>query len=524
MKRVVIIGGGISGLAAAQRMLELGRDSGRQFDITLLEANSQTGGIVQTEERDGFLLERGPDSFISEKPAALELAQQLGLESRLIQTNQNHRRSFVVRNGRLLPIPEGFHLIAPSRFWPFFKSNILSWSGKSRVVLDLFLPRGGHTGKTVGKSDEGLSDESLADFVRRRLGNEALERVAQPMIGGIYTADPEHLSLRATMPRFLDMEHKHRSLILALRRQHVGKTGVREKTSDETSGARYSLFLSFDRGMQVLTDALTRSIAGFQLPIAGISGPLESSQPSERIRTNTGVESLALDRSDSRLPRWRIKTSGSETIVTDAVCLALPAPVSARLLRDIDGQLASELDGIPYASTATINLVYKRTDIPHPLDGFGFVVPFIEKRSLIACTFSSQKFGGRAPQGHMLLRAFVGGALQPELLELSAAEILLRVREDLRELLGINAAPLFTEITTWRASMPQYHVGHVERVKRIEARAVALPGFALAGNAYTGPGIPDCIRSGQSAAGRIVWSLQSGVDGRASSIQGLNNR
>src|SRR5688500_18790014 len=238
-KRVVIVGGGISGLAAAHRLLELGLDKSQ---VTVLEFSSRLGGTIHTEFRDGFLLERGPDSFISEKPQAVALAKRLGLESRLIETNEKCRRSFIVRNGRLRPVPEGFQLLAPSRLWPFFTSDIFSLTGKARMVADLFLPR---------KSTNGTTDESLASFVRRRLGVEALDRMAQPMVGGIYTADPETLSLRATLPRFLEMEREHRSLILAMLRQ-----GRAQKSG--TSGARYSLFLSFDRGMQVLVDKLAQ--------------------------------------------------------------------------------------------------------------------------------------------------------------------------------------------------------------------------------------------------------------------------
>src|ERR1043166_3266354 len=231
---VVIIGGGISGLAAAHRLNEQ--------HVTLLEAAPRLGGTIQTEHRDGFLIERGPDSFISEKPHALAIAKRLGLESRLVQTNEQFRRSFIVRDGRLRAVPEGFQLLAPSRLWPFITSDIFSVAGKARMAADLLLPR---------KSTNG--DESLASFVRRRLGTEALERMAQPMVGGIYTADPETLSLRATLPRFLEMEREHRSLILAMLRQ-----GRAQKVG--TSGARYSLFLSFDKGMQVLVDALARQV------------------------------------------------------------------------------------------------------------------------------------------------------------------------------------------------------------------------------------------------------------------------
>jgi oxygen-dependent protoporphyrinogen oxidase len=454
INRIVVVGGGISGLAAAQRLIESG-----QTRVTLIEASPRLGGTIHTEHRDGFLIERGPDSFISEKPEALDLARQLGLESRLIQTNEKYRRSFIVRNGRLRPVPEGFQLLAPSRMWPFLASDIFSVAGKMRMAADLFLPR---------KNTNGTQDESLASFVRRRLGQEALERVAQPMVGGIYTADPETLSLRATLPRFLDMERKHRSLILAMLRQsQVQKSG--------TSGARYSLFLSFDRGMQVLVDPLTRINADFRL--------------------NTRVEALRLDDRT-----WTVTTNTGEQLEADAVCLALPAYVAASLLQDVDESLAAKLKQIKYASTATINFGYKRSAINHPLNGFGFVVPFIEKRSLIACTFSSVKFSERAPGGHVLLRAFAGGALQPDIFTLDETEMAAKVEADLRELLGITAKPLFTEVAKWERSMPQYEVGHLDRITEIENDVRNLPSLALAGNAYRGAGIPDCIRSGQMAA------------------------
>jgi oxygen-dependent protoporphyrinogen oxidase len=499
MKHVVIIGGGITGLAAGHRLLERARERGAQVQLTVLEASTRVGGTVQTRVRDGFLLECGPDSFISEKPAALELVKRLGLESHLIETNAPFRRSFVVSEGRLLPVPPGFNLLAPANLQSFFKSNIFSWPGKARMTLDLFLPRR----RLNGNTDDDTDDESLAQFVRRRLGQEALERMAQPMVGGIYTADPEKLSLRATMPRFLEMERKHRSLILALRKQskssspeytaaRPGRSGtIGVNAAEGTSGARYSLFLSFDRGMQLLTDKLAERISNFKSEILYPAA----------IRVNTSVQTLTReDDASGKSQKWTVKTNTGETIFADAVCLALPAYASAGLLRDVDAQLASELEAIPYASSATINLAYKREDIPHPLDGFGFVVPFIEKRTVMACTFSSVKFAGRAPQGQALLRVFVGGALQPEILELSEAELLSAVRADLRDLVGIEQAPLFAEVTRWERSMPQYHVGHVRRVRRIEQRLASLTNLALAGNAYSGLGIPDCIRSGEEAA------------------------
>ena len=458
INRIVVVGGGISGLAAAHRLLEINQSQ----EIILIEASDRLGGTIQTEFRDGFLLERGPDSFISEKPQALALAKRLGLEPQLIQTNEEYRRSFIVRNGRLRQVPDGFQLMAPSRMWPFITSDIFSLPGKARMAADLFLPR---------RDTNGTDDESLASFVRRRLGKEALERMAQPMVGGIYTADPETLSLRATLPRFLDMERKHRSLILAMLRQ-----GREQKSG--TSGARYSLFLSFERGMQVLVDAVTRINAD--------------------IRLKTRAHRLTVDQG------WTITTDKDEQLKADAVCLAVPAYIAASLLSDTHEQLAQKLRQIKYASTATINFGYRRAAVAHPLNGFGFVVPLIEKRSLIACTFSSVKFSGRAPDGHVLLRAFAGGALQPEIFALDELEMAKRVEADLRELLGITEPPLFTEVAKWEKSMPQYEVGHLDRVEEIESLLKELPGLTLAGNAYRGAGIPDCIRSGEAAAEALL--------------------
>jgi oxygen-dependent protoporphyrinogen oxidase len=482
---MVIVGGGISGLAAAHRVLELQtqerpEDSERNpVELLLLEASARAGGAVRTYRREGFLLEGGPDSFISEKPAALELAKRLGLTDRIVEPNEQHRRSFVVSGGRLRPTPEGFQLLAPSRMLPFLTTDIFTWRGKARMALDLVLPR--------RRGANGSDDESLAAFVRRRFGREALERMAQPMVGGIYTADPESLSLRATMPRFLEMERRDRSLILSMwKAARASKESARHGRG--ASGARYSLFLSFDEGTQVLTDALAARL------------------PAGTLRLNTKVESLmrgsreddSNDERDAR--RWLLRTSEGETIEADAVCLALPAYASARLLRGVDDGLARELEAIPYASTATVNLAYERAGIAHPLDGFGFVVPFIERRATLACTFSSVKFAGRAPQGHALLRAFVGGALQPDMFDLDEAAMIDAVRRDLRGLLGVSAPPLFAHVEKWPRSMAQYHLGHTERLARIRALLQQNTALALCGNAYEGAGLPDCVLSGERAA------------------------
>lgn len=476
---VVIIGGGIAGLAAAHHLEELSRERELPLRFTLLEASGGLGGTIGTEHQKGFLLESGPDSFISEKPWALALCHRLGLESELIGTQDQFRTTFVVRNGKLEPLPEGFMLLAPTRFGALVRSGIFSWPGKLRMGLDLVLPRA-----------RQRDDESLGSFVCRRLGREALERVAQPLIGGIYTANPDHLSLAATMPRFLQMEQDHRSVIYALWQA----SRKRSQDTKSASGARWSLFVTLRSGMQHMVDTLVSQLS------------------SGEIRLNCGVNAVQRQPNNNHDPYWHIDCQNGSTLQADGVVLAIPAFETARLLQSYDAQLANQLAEILYSSAATVSLAYRRADIPHALNGFGFVVPVIEKRSIIAATFSSIKYAGRAPEGHVLLRAFVGGAMQAELFNLSDPEMEQLVRQELEALLGVQAAPQFSRIIRYPNSMPQYLVGHLGRVSEIEKRAAIHSGLALAGNAYRGVGIADCVRSGEAAATAIVEHLDSAFD------------
>ena len=463
--RIAVVGGGVAGLAAAHRLVEISREVRCPLDLTLFEAGARLGGTIATEITDGFVIESGPDSFISEKPSALDLCTRLGISERLVGTREEFGRTYVIHRGRLCPLPDGFLLMAPTQLGPLVASPLFTWSGKLRMAADLILPRGPLT-----------RDTSLGEFVTRRLGREALERVAQPLVGGIYTADPDQLSLAATMPRFLDMEREHRSIIRAMWRQR--RASVRQPTS----GARWSLFLSFDKGMQVLVDALAQ-----RLPegIVRLRSPVESVRP-------------AADGT------WLVNGSNSY----DAIILAGPAWSGADLLAAADAPLAAELAGIGYASSATVTLAYRRDDIPHPLNGFGFVVPFAENRGILACTFSSIKYPGRAPAEFVLLRAFVGGALQPERFEDDEAAMEANVRREYLDLLGIVAEPVVKRIARYARAMPQYRVGHLDRLARIEQRLSALPGLAVAGSAYRGVGIPDCVRSGEEAAAAIADHVQ----------------
>jgi oxygen-dependent protoporphyrinogen oxidase len=471
--RLVVVGGGIAGLAAAHRAVEIARERGLALDVVLLEARDRLGGTIETERVDGFLVEAGPDSFLSEKPWALALCRRLGVEDRLVRTDDRFRKTFVWFGGRLHALPDGFQLLAPTRFAPFVTSGLFSWPGKLRMALDLVLPRA-----------PAGADESLGSFVRRRLGQEALERVAQPLVAGIYTADPDDLSLAATMPRFLELERRQRSVILGMWR------AGRRAPQAGASGARWSLFVTFAGGMGELIDILAARLPG------------GTARVKQRV---TGVERHG--------GGWRVAVADEAPVEADAVIVATEAHGASRLLRYVDPPLATMLQVVPYASSATVSLGYRREDIPHPMDGFGFVVPRTEGRALLACTFSSVKYPGRAPEGHVLLRGFLGGMLQAGVLELDDAALLARVRDELRLALGITAEPLLTRIRRHPVSMAQYGVGHVQAVDAIEQRLGALPGLALAGSAYRGVGIADCVRSGEAAAERLLGAAAGSSPG-----------
>ena len=474
-RRVIVIGGGIAGLAAAHRVIELNNDRSLGLEVMLLEASPRLGGSIATERIDDFLVEAGPDSFITEKPWALRLCERLGLTSRLVSTQAAYQKIYIVHQGKLEPLPEGFFLLAPTRLWPFVQTPLFSFSGKLRMAAELLLPRGAMN-----------DDESLASFVRRRFGAEALERVAQPLVGGIYASDPDKLSLTATMPRFKEMERTKRSIIWAMWSEQRRRARHRENGS----GARWSLFVTLAGGMQECVDRIARRL------------------PEGSMRLNSPVKNVIYDQT-KRI--WRISTAGRETAEASAVILATPARRTGEILGSLAKDAAEELKNISSASTATVSLAYRREDFPSKLDSFGFVVPVIEQRKIMACTFSSLKYPGRAPEGRVLLRAFIGGSLQPELFQDDDATMEKNVREELASLLGVTAPPLFSRIWRHPNSMPQYHVGHESRIRRIEAQLAKFPALALAGSAYRGVGIADCVRTGEDAAEKVVNQFRDSV-------------
>ena len=467
MASVIVVGGGISGLACAHRLFELKKEKGSDLEIILLEAGPRLGGTLETERRDGFLLESGPDAFISEKPAALQLCKRLGIEDGLIETESRNRKSFIARGTNLIPIPEGFYLTAPTKLTPFLSSPLLSVSGRIRAAMEPLI-----------KSAARGQDESVGSFIRRRFGKEMLDRVGQAMLAGIYTADPETLSLKAALPRFAELEARYGSVTLGLKAEARKKDSALKKVR----GPRYSLFMTFKNGMQELTDAIAAKL------------------PADRIKLGFAVKKFFLD---PRSRRWTIVSERGETIPTDQICLAVPPQPASALTAGVDPDLSRELAGILSESVITLNLAYLDSDFPRTPEGFGFVVPASEKRSLIACSFSSNKFAGRSPKGHCLLRAFVGGVFGKEFYNLDDEDILTAVRKDLADLLGVREAPLFSSLKRHPRSVVQYRLGHLDRIGRIRSLCAKYDGLSLTGAAYRGVGIPDCVEDAQNQAEQI---------------------
>jgi len=466
MPRIIVIGAGITGLSAAHRLSELGAEHGFALEVTVLEGRDRPGGVISTRESDGFTVEEGPDSFLKNKPEAMDLSSRVGLAPFLVGTNKEAERAFVLKNGRLVSMPAGL-FPGPPRMTALFGSPLLSIGGKLRMLLEAFIP---------GNASEG--DESAASFMRRRFGREAYEYLVEPLLSGVYAGDPETLSVRAALPILAKMEEEYGSVTRGMRRN--GAPPGAPKNGREAGGR----FAAFDRGMGTLVNALYSRL------------------PGGTVRLRSRVKRI-----DAMGGGFRVHLNGAAPMDCDAAIVALPAPGAALVTQGLDLELSLDLSRIKYVSNVVINLAYRKSEVLHHLDGSGFLVPSSERLPLLACTFSSVKFRGRSPDDAVLFRVVAGGARNPGICGEEDGRLVDIAHGALSPILGIKSAPVFGMVSRNPESTPHYAVGHGELVARINERAGRFPSLRLAGNAYGGAGIPDCVRSGEEAAREIFTYL-----------------
>ena len=451
MPEVVIVGGGMAGLATAYEL------SRRGVPFALFEAGPRLGGVVLSEQVDGFVIDGGPDSLLIQKPEAIRLCEELGLGDQLVSTKPP-RLAFIQRGGELHALPAASVLGIPTEWGPFLKTRLFSWAGKARMGAELFVPR---------RRDQ--ADESIGAFMTRRFGAEATTYLAEPLLAGIHAGDVHRLSVKALFPRFTDAEAQHGSLLRAFRRQ--------PRRGPSPEGA----FKSLPGGLSDMVCALERAL------------------PAEAIRLNAPVTRVTTDSSG-----FRVECGAGVSIAARAVVVTSPAYRAASILRPLDAQIASLCEEIPYASAATVALAFRRDQIAHPLNGSGFVVPRVEGTGITAGSWLSSKWPGRAPEGRALLRAFVGGARDPKALEKSDAELMATARRALTPLLGITGDPLLTRVYRWERANAQHEVGHLERMATIDRALARHPGLFLTGSGYRGVGIPDCVADGRATARHVA--------------------
>jgi oxygen-dependent protoporphyrinogen oxidase len=459
MTRIAVVGGGIAGLSAAWTLRRRG------VDVTLFEASERLGGKLQTERVGDLLIDSGPDSFLSSKPAALQLIEQLGLADRVINTLPDGGGTFILREGQLMPLPEGITLLVPAEFKSIARTKLLSPLGKARMAMDYVIPK---------RKDDG--DESIGEFVRRRVGKQAFERMAEPLLSGIYAGDADQLSLLSTFPRLRETERTHGSVIkgaIAQKRQ--------ARSSEARPGSRRTPFVSLEGGLSELIDALADAVGR------------------EHIQTSAHVASI-VEMGD----QLAVELASGAREIFDGVVIAAPASETADMLSQLDSQLTAELRRIPYVSSATISIAFNADDVADKQVGRGFVVPRAEGRTLTAVTWTSNKFGGRVPEGVALLRGFVGRAGNQRPAYLDDEELIPLVRAELKTILDIDANPLFARVYRWPRALPQYNLGHQDILAALAGQLASHPGIALTGAAYRGVGIPDCISDATSQADALA--------------------
>lgn len=456
MKRVAIIGGGIAGLSAAY-FLEKARRAGAPLQWTLFEKSDRLGGVIRTEQRDGFILEAGPDSFLTSKPDAFALCRDLGIDDQIIPSNDTIRKTYILVKKRLIEIPDGLQFMVPTRVLPIATTPLFSFGTKLRMARELLIRPGGMNG-----------DESVAAFVRRHFGQEMVDRIAEPLLAGVYGGNAEHLSMRAVLPMFAAMERDHGSL---------ARASLQAKKKAAAAGAKPApLFSTLKNGLQQMLNALTPALDPQAL----------------RLRQNVADVARKND-------EWRITTAdGGQGF--DAVLMGIPATSAAALLAPLDQEIAARMARIQYTSSAAVAIAFDGIELP---PGFGYLVPGTEGKMMMACTFVHNKFSHRAPEGSSLLRCFFSSSRVPDLLQLSDTDLEKAALKELREVLGLTAAPRFVRVFRWSQGLPQYETGHLDRVAEIQSRLEALPGLSIIGNSFYGVGIPDCIKSARQAAEKL---------------------
>ena len=461
MKRIAIVGGGISGLAAAFQIEEQ-RRAGTDVEYVLYEASPRLGGVLQTEQIDGCVVEAGPDSFVSEKPWAADLCRAVGIGDQLIGSNDADRKTYILTRGRLVVMPDGLMFMVPTKILPTGLSPLFSWKTKLRMAKELL-----HPPRAVDH------DESVAAFVERHYGAEMVDRLADPLLSGVYGGEAANLSVRAVLSRFADMERTHGSLGRAM-------LAARKKMSSGPRKAPPPLFTSLRDGMQHLAETVVAKLS-----------------PSSLL-TNAQVHAVQAEAGG-----WLV-SAGLKSDHFDAVIIALPGAAAAHVLRLANPDLSAELAAVQYSSSITVGLGYDREVRQSLPPGFGFLVPRSEGKQLLAATFVHNKFPHRAPEDRALLRCFFAGSNAENVWPLGDAQIIGIVRNELQQILGLRAEPLFARVYKWKSAMAQYGVGHLERLERIERLRQQMPGLGLAGNAYRGIGVPDCVRSGREAAKQLA--------------------
>ena len=491
MKRIIIVGGGVAGLGAAFKVSRA-RAEGHEVEFVLVEKDPRLGGKILTEivrdpSHEGtFVVDGGPDCFLTEKPACHRIARLTGCFDDELPTDDSRRRTWILSRGKLHQMPDGVMMFAPTKFVPFATTGLFSWPGKIRMGMDLLIPR-----KKIVPGE--VNDETLERFVVRRMGRECLDRLAEPLVGGVHASDPKQMSLAATFPRLLEMEQNYGSLLKAFLAVRRKVEEMRRKYPPKPGEKPRTFFTSFVNGMQELTDRM-----------ADAAGR-------EKIRTGAAVASLS-----SHDGAWSVSLSDGSAVDGDGVIIATESWAAEPLVRPHDAAIADALAGIPTSSSATVSIAFHENEVGFDLNAFGVLCPLVEGRALMAATYSSTKWPGRAPKGKVLLRGFVGGPHNQEIVKRSDEELVRTVLGEFHDILGVNpfAKPLFSKVYRWHRGMPQYTLGHLGRVTLMEEHSARIPGLALAGGSYRGVGVPNCIESGERAVSKILkeWGVDLAED------------